>query len=518
MAQTTPPTPGDHTLRSIKETLESLTIAFILAFVFITFVVEAFVIPTGSMADTLRGTHFRLLCPACGYQFNFGFNSLTYGLPEGAVPPQPVPITTARFNPAGSPICPLCGALADPSAPRRVCNGDRILVLKFLYQFRDPQPWDVVVFKNPERPDQNYIKRLIALPGQTVQIIDGDVYIDGQILRKPEHVQQALWIRAYDSDYQPAGASRTALRKADVWDPPFAPEPAGAWRIDPPGRRLQFTGRDEPDLLPFSPARVRKFAQGFCAYNGQFSDDLSVASDLQLEFVLTPQASAGAATILLGKYDRLYRADVRFDGACTISDETPAGQITPNQYRPTPEPAGEVLDRMNVGPLAPGKPVPVSFAVVDHAWRLRVGERRLEKLGLDAPAAWGYPPKPRPSFPSVALAGQGGPFLLQQVRLSRDVYYTNQAGSQAGRGTERNPFQLAQDEFFVCGDNSPQSHDSRFWQDPGKGNSRSYRPGVVPRDYLIGRALFVYWPSGFTLHPRFPLALVPNVGSMRFIH
>ena len=48
-----------------KEAVESLVIAFILAFVFRAFVVEAFIIPTGSMADTLRGAHFRLTCQKC---------------------------------------------------------------------------------------------------------------------------------------------------------------------------------------------------------------------------------------------------------------------------------------------------------------------------------------------------------------------------------------------------------------------------------------------------------------------
>ena len=89
------------------------------------------------------------------------------------------------------------------SAPRRVNNGDRILVLKYLYQFTEPKTWDVVVFKNPTEPPVNFIKRLVGRPGETVQIIDGDVYINGQIRRKPPHVQDVLWLVAYDNDYQP---------------------------------------------------------------------------------------------------------------------------------------------------------------------------------------------------------------------------------------------------------------------------------------------------------------------------
>ncbi len=53
----------------IADTFEWLITAFILAFVFRAFVMEAFRIPTGSMADTLKGAHFRLRCRQCGYKY-----------------------------------------------------------------------------------------------------------------------------------------------------------------------------------------------------------------------------------------------------------------------------------------------------------------------------------------------------------------------------------------------------------------------------------------------------------------
>src|SRR6478672_10381680 len=60
---------------SAKETIESILVAFILAFIFRAFVVEAFVIPTGSMAPTLLGAHMRFTCPDCGYQFDVNFST-----------------------------------------------------------------------------------------------------------------------------------------------------------------------------------------------------------------------------------------------------------------------------------------------------------------------------------------------------------------------------------------------------------------------------------------------------------
>ena len=65
--------------KGVKETIESILIAFILAFVFRAFVVEAFVIPTGSMASTLLGAHLRLTCKDCGYTFDLNFPSRSTG-------------------------------------------------------------------------------------------------------------------------------------------------------------------------------------------------------------------------------------------------------------------------------------------------------------------------------------------------------------------------------------------------------------------------------------------------------
>ncbi len=54
---------------AIRETVESVVIAFVLAFLFRTFEAEAFVIPTGSMAPTLMGRHKDLVCPKCGFPY-----------------------------------------------------------------------------------------------------------------------------------------------------------------------------------------------------------------------------------------------------------------------------------------------------------------------------------------------------------------------------------------------------------------------------------------------------------------
>ena len=63
-------------------------------------------------------------------------------------------------------------------------SGDQLIVDKISYRFRDPKRYDIVVF--PYRYEENtyYIKRIIGLPGETVQIVDGMVYINGSPLNE----------------------------------------------------------------------------------------------------------------------------------------------------------------------------------------------------------------------------------------------------------------------------------------------------------------------------------------------
>jgi len=515
---------NQNAMTSFKETLESLIIAFILAFVFRAFTVEAFIIPTGSMADTLRGAHFRLTCPTCGYPFNLGYPN-----GEGPLLPYPIPVTNSTYSSQAPrsqsdfPLCPLCGTRFDSDYKARVSNGDRILVLKYLYFLSEPQTWDVVVFKNPTKPEQNFIKRLIGKPGQTVEIIDGDVFIDNKIQRKPNHVQNVLWIPIYHSDHQPPNDA-PGRRDKKLWDSPFQPEnPSGPWNIDQHHHRFTFTdpndletitGSDDLETftssnnletINFSRDRLRKSTQSFLAYNSSRTYPSDIASDLKMAFTLTPDSSDGSIVIKLGKYRRTYRAEIDFDGACRIINESDHQLI---------------LAQDQFTPLTPGMPIVITYANVDHTLILTVGENQLQFIGDDDPQTWGYDPANRLNIPpSAALAGVGPGFSLEHINLFRDVHYTNAANSDIGAGTEGNPFTLADDEFFVLGDNSPQSHDSRFWDTPEPlPNGKLYRRHVVPRDYLIGRAFFVYWPAGFHLHPALRFALIPNIGDMRFIH
>jgi signal peptidase I len=91
-------------------------------------------------------------------------------------------------------------------------NGDYLIIDELSYQFRAPQRGEVIVFKYPSDPSQRYIKRIVGLPGETISIQDGQVFIfqDGinQLLEETEYLSQFV---------QTAGDVQTALDKNEYF-------------------------------------------------------------------------------------------------------------------------------------------------------------------------------------------------------------------------------------------------------------------------------------------------------------
>ncbi len=246
-----------HDVSSVREAVEAVVIAFVLAFLFRTFEAEAFVIPTGSMAHTLRGAHKDVDCPQCGYRYQASASDSAVQLTNqwnrdlqhleakvenaeavfNLAPPgyqkdrAADDLDTARRNwrlhrgnDAMSITCPMCrytmtvdpsphpASADDPEAQSGTeqisYNGDRILVNKFAYEFHDPERWDVIVFKFPGDAKMNYIKRLVGLPGETVLIRNGDIFTsrDGGepvIARKPPTKVRAMMQLVHDNRHRP---------------------------------------------------------------------------------------------------------------------------------------------------------------------------------------------------------------------------------------------------------------------------------------------------------------------------
>lgn len=71
--------------------------------------------------------------------------------------------------------------------------GDKIFVNRFIYRFHPPRRGDVVVFRYPEDPKRDFIKRLVAFEGERVEITDGKLKIDGRRIDDPEIFQKTYY-------------------------------------------------------------------------------------------------------------------------------------------------------------------------------------------------------------------------------------------------------------------------------------------------------------------------------------
>jgi len=549
-------TPGeahDAPKSSIRETVSSVAIAFAMAFIFRAFVIEAFVIPTGSMAPTLLGRHMEFVSEQTGTRFQVGpwadgpraeqtlvtvHDPMTTSFPAGVVRG-----STAARRPAHE--------IERPQGPLRA--GDRILVLKYLPPLFSPSRYDVVVFKNPTDPTQNYIKRLTGLPGEQLAIVDGDVFarpasappstadlerpggswaLDGwRIRRKPEQAQRAVWMPVHDTSHAPVDPVRNGF----TWySPPWLardPEggPGGGWSgLD--GRTPTYTG-DGPTRLVWDAQRWPLVDH--YPYNeryrrtGQTLRPLTPATfgvgDVRVRMGVQPtDAALGSLTIEVQARGHRFRARIA-GGKATLAmrPQAPAdGDWTQlAQADGVDLPAGEITD--------------VEFWHADQAlWLLVEGERvayapydwgpieRFENAtGL--PLRAGEPTLPEPSVyapgrPSIEL---GGPARLHRLAVDRDLYYQSTRGDSAVPVRGSHPTMdlavLGEGQYFVCGDNSASSQDSRLLDgvSPWVGGQLDVGPGIIPVELMMGKAFFVYFPA---MERRMGLP-VPGFGRLRFI-
>ncbi|MHC4324842.1 MAG: signal peptidase I [Planctomycetota bacterium] len=461
----------------IANTFEWLITAFILAFVFRAFVMEAFRIPTGSMADTLKGAHFRLRCRQCGYQYEHGFVPSQYydskgrRLPEDTVPAINVPLAITRCpncgrypsklmcnrhgvsfptfttnqngtrqntSPGGntaelSSRCSECRNNLMTAEAMPVANGDRILVLKCIYQFIEPKRWDVIVFKNPPDPAINYIKRLIGLPGEKVQIIDGDIYIDDKIARKPAKVQKELWMPVYNNDFQPV-RPRDDLFNGHKWAQPFKNDGNSKWvNTDSSPTIFSLDSPDSQINSMFYNTSIGNDFKATYAYDDiDTYSSMPICSDLMVRFDCRTADSKGRIGIALSKYEANYKAWVDLTGEMIICQEE-NGKDSKRLARKQIE--SSTIDESSL----------ITFANVDHQLIFQYGDNKLTyDLGRNLRDVGEI----RNIEPRVEIFGSGR-LTLSHIAIFRDIHYTEpqrySGRNGSGRATKDNPFILAED-------------------------------------------------------------------------
>jgi signal peptidase I len=87
--------------------------------------------------------------------------------------------------------------------PRSEEVGDRVLVIKSIH----PQRWDIIVFRSPEDPTTCFCHRLLGLPGETVTLRDGAVWIDGKKQTPPELCRGIEYLDLFQGSLTPLWGS-----------------------------------------------------------------------------------------------------------------------------------------------------------------------------------------------------------------------------------------------------------------------------------------------------------------------
>ncbi len=544
----------------IRDTIESIVIALVLAFVFRAFVVEAFVIPTGSMAPTLYGAHGTILCEDCGTEF-------AYGLKD---PDDKRGFSMVDANAVAT--CPNCGHVYtqlrlrdDLGLPEK---GDRILVFKWPFDIGgsglDPARWDVVVFKDPEDGVTNFIKRCVGVPNEVLMILDGDVYaapvselspetvaeferqvhekhlrVAGEaqgplpqisnrafreldeklrITRKTADAQDSLWHIVFDADYPPQTPSSAQPRWVAILGT------NSGW--DTSSRIFRFRPRgDSDDTITLAGKAIRASN----AYNIREGMAPFVA-DQRVRFVLTPNDSRGTIRIRLNKRNRFFWATLDMNGSVTLTeskDEKFGGE--------------EAMTSAQLRPFKPGQSIEVRFENVDYRLALSVGGEEVLASSSESSSPAFYGPevgklrleRGSSSASAPRIQAEGGSFDIMHLAIDRDQYYFHDVrmsplqrlpwAPRSGWASPTSPILLREDEFFMLGDNTAASKDSRLWDEVGphlRDRGEAFQLGTVPRDQLIGKAFFVYWPAGHRIS-WLPLldriGVIPDVGRMRWI-
>jgi signal peptidase I len=317
-------------------------------------------------------------------------------------------------------------------------HGDRILVNKLYYRLFPAERWQVAVFIR-EGDNRSLIKRIAGLPNETLDIRNGDLYIDDRIARKPPEVQEDLLVPVFAENRDLLGDLEGDPRVGlDAF------ETVGDW-TEERGRYLAAPGEDGQARLSFRRPIADEYPGG-----AQRSDGIEVG-DLVLAFTVVPARGCGAVGAELRENEDYF--DVRI----------PVGSSGRTVLRRNKEEVGAAEGVF----LAPGERAAVRFQSLDDRVALVVNDEEVLVYEVTDPSEGDTQP-----VPAVVLGVAGGGAAFEQIEIHRDLYYRSEGSL---------PTKIPPGHYFMLGDNSGNSADSRGgW--------------TVAENRLVGRPLLVIWP------------------------
>ena len=439
--------PTNLVCRKIRRLTERIVLFFVALLVLCTWFVGGFpiffMVQGGSMATTLLGNHLDVTCPKCQSRF-FRDADDPDGLPDI--------------------VCPNCGDKFEQTTACRPLSGDCVLIDRTAFEIRRPQRWEVVAFHRWQVGPDLLVKRVVGLPDEMIEIRNGDIYANGQIQRKDLRQQRAMRILVHDDDH--AGAT-----------PRWQPQEAGSnWNREH-GRRthMENTG-DDIGWIVYNQTASRSGDSSNAAritdyvdYNrGRFqrNEDLHAMADVAMSFHIEDIHGRGLLW--------LEATNGREEFMVAINPQ--AGKYKVERNRQAVENAAGELP----GPLR-GQTIDVSL--FDRRFLFAIGGRTLVRVDIDNPSAPPLADQP------LAIGAEGLGLAIDRLRVYRDVYYVEPRFAAPPRAVTS--WHLGADEYFVLGDNSPVSEDSRSWsQDRGVKRTRwrasRSSSSILPAKYRCG--------------------------------
>jgi len=326
-----------------------------------------------------------------------------------------------------------------PSMEPCLTDGDWLLVSK-----QTPQRDDLVVFREPDT-GKYAVKRVAGVPGEAVQLVDGDLYLDGQVRQRRLGSVEDL-VPMMDAVGEEVEAAMGLSKHG------FTPSGERHWKLE--GSGVAFLQR---------PPTANYLLRGNLI-QGQLP-----AQDLGLEVEFDLLAASSELHLVLRKGQSTFFAVLSEQGS----------RLEVLQQDPT---LNDPLVLLEVEIPAGASRGTAFFTLADHVITFVLNDEVVvEDLVYPAPLPHQNSELPL-EFRKMEHAGVGGigPLLVGRIRLGRDFLYRS-SGTYGGAKA----LQLADGQYFLLGDNSPQSRDSRQY-------------GPVPSERILGIVSSRAWPRGWT--------------------